>query len=369
VIIGYGSVGPLHCAKLRKSGVTVIAVDVDAQRQAQALADGIDPFSSIEDAAARRPDFWDVCVGTPEHLGVIERIVALAPDTCIIVEKPLCLHRQIDDLMRVLRRFRGKICINENYYGSRITQIVRRVALLHLKLDIHRVVVEMTKNRQRDFGRGRFVDPEGGAIKYEGSHMLAVLQDLGKRFLIDEILNASSTNAVVATPNGPRVLEHQGGAALQCRTADGVEVLLHTSMIGEVRHPYPPRFIERIPPDSEVRYRVLAVHGRDSRDREVAVVGFYEPIEGLHRGHGAVSVIRDGAVQRMIAPMADDHLSAHLGSCIDYFCGLRDNPSPVPQAVDATRLLHMLGRAATTPAPCAADPMPREPGEARVTIG
>lgn len=347
VIVGYGSIGPLHCNKLRQLGVQVGVVDLNPQRRDQALLDGARPFSSIAEAAAQRPDFWDVCVGTPDHLSVIESIVELMPETCIVVEKPICLHAQLEELGSVLRRFGGKICVNENYYASRITQIVRRIALCQLRLDVYRVVVEMSKNRERDFARGRFLDHEGGAIKYEGTHMLAVLEDLGERFLPVEIEEALSTHAVIPSPDGPCLLAHQGSAEYRCRTAERIEILLHSSMTGQVRHAYPPYSVGPIPLDSPVRHRVLAVHGRDADDEDVAVVGFYEPVGLLPRAHGAVAFIRNGIVHRVVAPIADDHMQAQLAASLDYFRGQSKNPCSVETAVRTARLLHALGQAAT----------------------
>lgn len=347
VIVGYGSIGPLHCNKLRQLEIQVGVVDINPQRRAQALADGAVPFSSVAEAAACQPDFWNVCVGTPDHLSVIESIVDLMPDTCIIVEKPICLHAQLDELQRVLSRFHGKVCINENYYASRITQLVRRIACYQLQLEVHRVVVEMTKNREHDFARGRFLDLEGGAIKYEGTHMLAVLEDLDQRFLPSEIEEAHSTHAMIPGQDGPHLLAHQGSADYRCRTAERIEVLLHSSMTGQVRHPYPPYGVDAIPLGSQVRHRVLAVHGRDADDQDVTVVGFYEPLDQLPRGHGAVAFIRNGTLHRVVAPIADDHMLAQLARGLAYFRGQSPNPCSVEAAVRTTRLLHALGQAAT----------------------
>src|SRR6185436_6325566 len=120
-----------------------------------------------------------------------------------------------------------------------------------------------------DVARGRFVDDELGALGYEGSHMLAVLQDLGEPYALHEIHTASFENALLSGPLGLQVMEGQGSASISGASRTGVEIDLYTSMVGAVKYDYPPfgRSGGRTIPaeDGRSRHRVMSIEGRDPR--------------------------------------------------------------------------------------------------------
>jgi hypothetical protein len=348
--IGNGAVAPLHRAKLAEIGVeTAGVVEIDPARRDDAARQGLRVFGSIAEAFASEPDFWDVCVGSRQHLAVLEEIVGLDRRACVIVEKPVCVHSQLDALHALLERFSGKLAVNENYLSSTVTHVLRTLAFERLRIGAPaRVVVEMTKNRGPDFARGRFLDEESGAIGYEGSHMLTVLELLGEDLLPPpgHAVEARAEDAEVGAPGGRRLLRRQGAAEVRWTSATGVEVELYTSMVGATKHRFAPYQVGDIRPGSGARYRVAAVEGHDRRGRPVSVVGFYEPIATLGRALGAVAVLREGRVRGLLGPIPDDSMGVHLGRIVEYFRRGGENPSPVERAAKVAASLHALGAAA-----------------------
>src|SRR3569832_42365 len=144
VRIGEGTVAPLHEQKLKSHGVeTVGIIDIDEKKQSTSFK----RFESYEQAAQLEPTFWDVCTPPDQHLNVMKKIIAIDPKARMIVEKPICMSNQIDELNEILKTFEGKIVVNENYLSSDITEKVRLIAFDELQLQPTRIVIEMDKNR------------------------------------------------------------------------------------------------------------------------------------------------------------------------------------------------------------------------------
>jgi hypothetical protein len=294
--VGYGVIARVHERKFRELGIgTAAVVDIDARRRAQATQDGHIVRASCAAAVDLRADFWDVCVDSGAHLAVLREIVSLDPQARILLEKPICQHREIAELRALLAGFQGRLTVNENYSSSSITSIVRTTAFDTLRLTVRGVVVEMSKSRIGDFEAGRFVDYEAGALRYEGPHMLAILDDLGPGWAPTRIERVECDDALVELRSGVVPLFGQGIADVSCEARCGVPVGLFTSMSGAIKFPYPPYGMSGIArDDTRTRYRIVAVDGVDADGGGCSVVGFFEPVAALARGQGAVAVIRDG---------------------------------------------------------------------------
>lgn len=343
--VGYGHVTKWHEQKLKAEGVTTIGViDLDEKKRKLAyLESGLQAFSSYEEAFKLQPDFWDICVSTDFHLDILTAIISLDPNANIIVEKPICHFSQIKALRNILGNFQGKIVINENYVSSNITKNVKEL-VTSLNFKPTRIISEMSKNRISDITKGRFLDWESFAFGYEGSHMITNILGLGEEYLPSEIKNTNYGDMYINLPNGETCLPKQGMVEKRYISKSGAEVILYTSMAGDIKYYYPGpfSFLEKVEVEDEsTRYRILAVE--DSK-KCMAVVGFYEPVPGLNRGEGTVVVFETGDIKEYIAPICDDTMRLSLKNAIDYFSGTRDNPCSVEMAIEIVELFNFLRR-------------------------
>lgn len=110
VRVGYGVIARIHECKFRELGVgTAAVVDIDSRSRAQAAQDGHVVRASCAAALDLEADFWDVCVDSGAHLAVLREIVGLDPQAGILLEKPICQHREIAELRALLAGFRGRL--------------------------------------------------------------------------------------------------------------------------------------------------------------------------------------------------------------------------------------------------------------------
>jgi len=114
-------------------------------------------------------------------------------------------------------------------------------------------------------------------------------------------------------------------------------VELYTSLSGAIGYPCPPYAYpnQRIPlEDTASRYRLLRVDGIDPDGGSVQVVGFFEPVPGLPRGHGTVAVFRNWKLENHSEPFVDDTMIQHLKGVLAYFSGQTTvNPYSAEQAL------------------------------------
>jgi len=332
-----------HEKKLTEEDVTTIGViDIDENKRKLALEAGFQVFSSYEEAFKLKPDFWDICVSTDFHLDILQTIRSLDFHANIIVEKPICHFFQINTLKKVLENFPGKIVVNENYVSSNVTKNVREIST-SLNLKPTRIISEMSKNRTADIRKGRFLDQEFFAFGYEGSHMITNILELGEEYFPAEIKNPHYGDMHITMPNGKICLPKQGRVEKKYISKSGAEVILYTSMAGDIKYYYPGpfSFFDKIVEDNNTRYRILAV---EDEKKCMAVVGFYEPVPGLNRGEGTVVVFEKGDIKEYIAPIYDDTMGLSLKNAIHYFLEKRDNPCTVDMAIEIVELFHLLKR-------------------------
>ncbi|RFU40886.1 hypothetical protein DZF91_14735 [Actinomadura logoneensis] len=366
--VGFGAIARIHEDALRGLGVrTVAVIETDPARHDAVRGAGLTPVAEYAEAAAMRPDFWDICTPTGCHAEVLQEISGCAPEAPVVIEKPICDHADLVKLRSTLERHRGPIVVNENYSSSAVTAAVIE-HVMRRGLTPTKVVVEMTKNRGRDYLAGRFIDPALGAFGYEGTHLIAAVAALGdargQDYLdgtIDDIDvdNVALTGADGSVLDGSRWdtdhaegrvgLSHQGGAFVGYRTPSGCEVELYTSLSGIVGYPCPPYApaaarIEQS--DAVTRYRIFRVDGTAPDGVAHQIVGFYEPLPGLDRGQGALAVYREWELAEHIAPVDDDTMTRHFRRTLDHIAGRGPNPFPPERALRALGLLHRWATAA-----------------------
>lgn len=335
--IGAGVIAGIHERALRKLGVVTVAVlEADPARHEQVRAAGLTPLSDYEQIAALRPSFWDICTPTESHAEVFEQVCAVDPDANVVVEKPLCDHADLGRFTEVLRRHRGKVVVNENYCSSAVSDSVcAKVAELGLRPA--KVIVEMSKHRGTDFLAGRFVDPALGAFGYEGTHLLAAVAALDPGFTTGTLADADLSPLDLDGRAGPVNLDDQGGAFAAWETADGCRVEIYTSMAGILGYPCPPYApaVTVLGRGDTTRWRIFRVDGTDPAGTAWQVVGFYEPLPGLPRGHGALACFREWRQAEPARIVADDTMTRHFTRVLSHFAGDAANPCP-PSAAAAT---------------------------------
>ncbi|MDX6742348.1 Gfo/Idh/MocA family oxidoreductase [Actinocorallia sp. A-T 12471] len=352
VQVGFGTAARVHRQALRRLGVRVAgAIDVTRNARTLMAAEGVRNCADYAEAAALGPVVWDVCTPTHAHVGAFARISALDPYADVIIEKPLCDHVDIPAMRALLRRHRGRVVVNENYCSSVLTgQVAGHVRLAGVTPSV--VTVEMSKNRIAHYAAGRFTDARLGAFGYEGTHLVAVAELLGARFLTGELLRAGTRAVTVPSQRGDAAAwRHQGTAFAEYRTADGCRVRLHTAMDGGIGHPYPPfaRPGQRIE-DAETRYRVVAVEGRDRDGVAHTVTGFFEPLPGHARARASL-VVRAGGSTVVDRLVVDDTAHRHLGAALAHFAGHGPNPCPPERAIAHLERVHHWARHAIAARP------------------
>jgi predicted dehydrogenase len=271
VRIGFGAVAPMHEDKLKDTVKTVGIIDTDPAKKLKIVEKGFCTLDTFEEGVGKKPTFWDVCTPPETHFSMIKEILLVDPEAHILVEKPLCLFHQIPELQKALESFRGRIVVNEQYLSSEIPQKVKEIAFKELKLVPKRIVIEMDKNRTKDFQAGRYRDPIG-AFGYEGPHMITILQSLGPEYCPKDQTAITRRFKDIEIPEK---LEKQGLADISY-SVDGVSVQLFTSMKGDIVNRYQPYCpVRNIPAtDTQSRYRVVAIEGENEKKEVYSVVGF-----------------------------------------------------------------------------------------------
>jgi nucleotide sugar dehydrogenase len=353
VRVGLGVSGDIHHQALSRLGVRTIAVlDSDPDRRIAKAAPDMPAFASYAEVAAHSPGFWDVCVPTSVHPEVFQAIIAADPEANILIEKPLCDFADLPEVSQLLARHRGRVVVHENYASSAVpAAVAERVRDLGLRLT--GVWSEMSKNRTRDFLEGRFVDEYLGSFGYEGTHLLTVVEAMGRDDLDGEPGDVTMTDLTL--PDGT-TLARQGTASVTLPGSQDCPVRLYTSVDGAIGHPHRPYAPSgrQIPADDiATRYRVLCAQGADADGQSYHVAGFFEPVSGQPRGLGVLATYRNGVQIGEPEVMDDDTVTKHLKRTIAYFGGDPDNPFPVARAIRHVQYLRRWANRAV-PAPAGA---------------
>lgn len=358
VLVGYGRMGSLHHAKLTELGARIVAV-VDPRLFPSDRPLGAEVVSTVEQAARLRPDFWDICAPTAEHGAMLEAVQSVQAEANIVVEKPVCAPGEAARVRELLERHRGRAAVNEQYLSSNVLAQVC-AAVVRLRLSPLRVLVEMSKHRGQDVLEGRFQDQDLGALGYEGPHLIALIAELGRRTGTD-LMPAGPAEVTFHGRWGPGLAPPQDGAQIRYRSRSECEAVLYTSLTGRIGH--------RGPGEDDAasgaadlaagtaRYRALSVTATDPNGLTWEVTGTFEPINGMTRNRGTITL--NCAERPPIGPrlVADDSLRTHLRRILRYFEGRAPNPSPPEAALTQLALLHTWARQAT-PTPSMPQPLP-----------
>lgn len=341
VRVGNGSVALWHEKKLRDIGIQTLGIiDPNLVKQQEAVKRGINLFSSFAKAAETRPLFWDICSPTDTHVEAIRNIIEIDNEANIIVEKPICNYSYIQRLCELLKGFKGKLVVNENYLSSSVTQKIKEL-IISLKITPYRVVSEMTKNRINDFINGRFIDNKLYAFGYEGSHIVMNVMALGEKYLPQKIRKVFYEDINIDINDKNYFLPKQGIAQKDYTAINGAEVILYTSMTGKIKYfdpGYSPEHFYQAPEGQNVRYRVLAV---EDHNTGITVAGFYEPIIGQNRCEGRVVIYQNSIVQKIIPSIVDDTMGTSMKNAVEYFQGKRKNPCAAKTAIQIVELMNL----------------------------
>ncbi|MEQ9670878.1 MAG: hypothetical protein RLO19_21305 [Coleofasciculus sp. G2-EDA-02] len=243
-------------------------------------------------------------------------------------------------MIDLINRFNGKLVVNENYLYSSVTDKIKQI-IIDLDITPNRVVSEMTKNRINDFTNGRFLDNHFYAFGYEGSHIVTNVLALGEEYLPQKIGNVFDADLCIEQNGIKQYLPKQAMGEKHYRAVNNAEVVLYTSMTGNIKYFFPgysQHHFYKAPEDPHTRYRVLAV---EDHSKGITVAGFYEPILGQNRREGRVVVCQNGIVKTIISPIVDDTMSKSLKNAIEYFQEKRENPCSARVATEIVNFLYL----------------------------
>lgn len=331
--IGFGKIARIYDEQLQRHGVKTIGIiEVNPDRLSAITQAGFQALSSLQESINYQPDFYDICTPTHARVEILSRLCALDPYANILIEKPLCDFKDIEQIRTILKSHKGCIAVNENYASSHVTQTVQQ-ALLARGITPSRIIVESTKNRGADFLAGRFIDARLGALGYEGSHLLAIIGEFGEGYeqalLIDSDIDNIDICADALDQENTVHLTHQGGAFMQYQAKNGCVVDLYSSMAGQIGFPCPPyTFPNQIIAldDTQTRYRILRADGLDHLGIPHQIIGLYEPVKNLNRSQGILLVFKNWVLESTSLPFEDNTMSQHLLRAMHYFQGSQSNP-------------------------------------------
>lgn len=327
--IGNGRVSAMHRNCFPEGIVVIAAIDTNPKNQGEEFPVFPD-INSIPRGLLGEADLWDICVPDEYHLPAIKEVLARGAQK-ILVEKPICIPSQIEEMEALLTGLSGiEVCVEETYASSKVVKVVREQSE---KCGILRpqILIEQSKNRMEDITKGRFIDRELGVFGLEIPHSLTVVVGTGNKRLPSIIQHVSLED--MRLPSG-QILPRQGKGAISYLTEDGCQVKMVSAMNGEVLHPLPELNAPTVIPfGSPVRYRVLVLE-----EKEYRIIGQFEPIPDWPRFRGRVLVLKSGECLETIE-VEDKPMNEHIARAIRYFKGEEENPAPATKALSLVKFL------------------------------
>lgn len=340
VRIGYGTIAYWHQKKMTELGVKTIGViEKNELKKEKVLLDGHALLHSMAQAISLKPCFYDICVPTQDHLKTIMSIVEKDPSANILVEKPICNISQLSQLKDVLKGFKGKLVVNENYLSSNVT---KEFKMLLAKYNFKPTIVhsEMTKNRTKDYLNGRFIDKELFAFGYEGTHLLTNILYLGQEYYPKSIGNYYFKDLRVKDGGKELILTKQSMGEKRYQAKNDSHVVMHTSLDGNINqfyggyHQSDHICVE----NTKTRYRIISAEEENTGRK---IVGFYEPVDSHERNIGFVNIIENGKVVEKSKPIKDDTILNHFKRTLDYFQDKScNNPCSASMAIETMDILN-----------------------------
>lgn len=327
VQIGFGNVARMHREAFPKKVKVVAIVEKNKKKRILARNQGFKTFANLKSAfpsLLNKIDFWDICVSTDSHFEVIKELLERGVKK-ILIEKPLCLVSEISKMENLLNKFSGiKISVQEQYISPRVVELINQKCKKY-RIIKPKIVMELSKNRIKDIEKGRFTDTELGVFGYEVVHMLAAIAGTGNRRMPLKIKKIFVRDMIL--PSGVR-LPKQGKGEISYKTEDGCEVKIYTSMDGKLFFPLPELGTANSTPyGDESRYRIIIL-----KEKNIKIIGQFEPIPGLSRFQGRVLVYK-GAKLRECITIKDNPMHQHLAKAIRFFEGKGENPTSPQYAI------------------------------------
>lgn len=327
IAVGYGKGSEIHRDTFPEAEIVGV-VDINPSKEEISKKLGVPFYISLKEALSKvkEPDYFDIATPTDSHFSVVKGILSKYPAARILVEKPVCMPSETEELRNLEKKFKeAKISVNENYMSSQVVQRVREKSE-DFGMDKPLVSIEFSKNRIPDVVKGRFLDKELGAFGYEGPHMLTCVNGSGGDKRMKQINNSVLKPMILSDG---KIIEEQGEAILNYRANDGSFVHFFTSMIGntDVRLPDSDKLPKYNIKNLDERYRVMLVE-----ERFVTVGGIFEPIPDKPRGYGMVFVSVTGTLP-IIDSFDDNHMRFHQQRAVDFFEGKGENPCNVDTAI------------------------------------
>ena len=335
--IGFGNVAKKHIQNYPPEVKFIAIIDPDKSKLAKAVKAGFLPFESLESVLESiQPDFWDICIPPNERLSYVEKILSLnIGQSNILIEKPICAVSQTEEFEKLVKHSKSKICVNENYSSSTVNKIIQE-KLLKNKIGKAHIVIEFSKNRIQDFIKGRYIDKELGAFGYEGTHMISCVSCLSLAKKPKEIISSHIYNLRVPEAFYYSNGKYQGGAELEYSTEDGSLVEVLTFMDGHVKHPLDILNIdnERDIENPDVRYRIIEI-----KEKDVSIIGQYEPVLGWERLYGRVYVTQKGKIVEKEEKIYDNSMKTHIQRALSFFFNNGTNPYTVEKGLADLKFL------------------------------
>lgn len=224
-VIGYGVIGRLHAAILKKRGALCAICDTDEAALAAAAADAPDAilcrdYAELLDTV--RPDAVHIC--TPHYLHAPMVIEALRREIHVLCEKPLCIHEEeIGAILAAERASHAQlgVCL-QNRYNEANLFAKEFLSGCECVSGVGQVAWRRTAEYYTSGAwRGKWDTEGGGVLINQALHTL----DLMQWFLgMPDELTAQATNLSLGG-----VIEVEDTAAISCRGKNSFTFLATTA--------------------------------------------------------------------------------------------------------------------------------------------
>ncbi len=161
VRIGSGNIAKLHHNCTEDYVQVLAAIDTDMAKSTF-YGPTVKKFNSLDkffisNISSDQIFYYDICTPTNTHLELIEKVLVFDPAANILIEKPVCLPDQLQELEALVSKYPdAKISINEQYNSSvLLSKIKKEMVKLGIAKNALEIYLESIKDRRTDFRNGR----------------------------------------------------------------------------------------------------------------------------------------------------------------------------------------------------------------------